>query len=150
MLGISELLAQSPNESTVPGINEIVLFEKVANGLRVAEVYMGKDDKESRSRYLKWAESYNVKSPADYKKFILFSLRPKKLTENNRLVRELLKELEIQGKKDVAVSGIIRVYENQIELNGRSWLLVKKPRIIKQAARDPAKIIPREERSGGG
>ena len=131
MLGFVKVHAQDAAEPTVFGTNEIVLFERDVEGIRVVEIYAGEDDEKSRRRHLEWAGLYKLKG-SDFKRFILFNLRPKKLTENNRLIHELLKELKIDKDYNKYVSGIIPVYENQIELNGRSWLLMKKPLIIQE------------------
>jgi hypothetical protein len=136
MLGIRTVFAQDPAEPTASGINEIALFERTANELRVVEIYAGVDDEKSRRRHLERARLYELKS-ADFKRFILFSLRPKKLNEDNKLIREILRDLEIKKESDAYVSGIIPVYGNQIELNGKTWLLEKKPLIIKEKRKRP-------------
>ncbi len=134
-LGLVKVHAQDTAEPRVPGANEIVLIEKDAKGVRVVEIYAGADNEESRRSHLEWAKLYEINESADFKRFerfILFRLSTKKLTEDNRLIRELLKELETDRKDDRPVIGMIPVYENQITLNGKSWLLVKKPLIIEE------------------
>jgi hypothetical protein len=135
MLGLVKVHAQDPAEPRVPGANEIVLIEKDAKGIRLVEIYAGADNEESRRRHLEWAKLYETNEAAGFKRFerfILFRLSTKKPNEGNRLVLELLKELATDRRDERPVIGMIPVYENRITLNGKSWLLVKKPLIIEE------------------
>ena len=116
--------------TTLPaiGLNEISLIERGPNGLIVIEVYLGADKEKVKKSHLEWARMLKFPAPERTERFMLFHLSPKGLDRKSKFVSDILRFLEIADDED-NVTGMIPVKKNQVELNGRIWLLEKKPRL---------------------
>jgi hypothetical protein len=125
---ISLLIAVLITALPAIGLNEISLIERGPNGLKVIEVYLGADKEKVKKSHLRWARLLKFPAPKRTERFMLFHLSPKGLDQKSKFVSDILRFLEIADDED-NVSGMIPVKKNQVELNGRIWLLEKKPRL---------------------